>query len=219
MVIEVKVTKMDFNVAYEKWLQAWLNLAEAVIDAQSKCIDIDNKAPEIIKKHLIAYNENIQKHRKIQWGFYEQSPQALHLACKGEFLALKQAELDARHRMFNCTHCFETKQFYGQSMNLVEVIDYCQTECWQTVINTVNRYRDMGFTVEVKYCAFDGNSKLFDSSWGAYYIYANVNDVRKFLYGSYPYETQNTQYMELVYPPVLPLDNTHHATYTNLIDI
>ena len=215
----MEVTKMDFNVAYEKWLQSWLKLAEAVIEAQCQCIDIDNKAPDFIKKHLIAYNESIRQYRKTQWNFYEQSPQALHLACKGEFLALKQAELDARHFMFACTHCFETKQFYGQSMNLVAVIDYNQTECWQTLINAVNSYRAMGFTVEVKYCAFDGNSKIFDNSWGAYYIYANVNDIRKFLYASYPYETQNTQYIELIYPPVLPVDNTHKATYVDMIEI
>lgn len=210
---------MDFNVAYEKWLTAWTDLTGDVIDSLNNCLLVPDNASQKTRNIITQYNENVVAHKQAQWDFYRKCPQALHSLCKGEFLALKQAELEARHEMFTCANTFEPSQFYGQSMKLVDIVRYDQPKCWQTVIDKVNWLRDMGFTVEEKYCAFASNSKLFDNSWSAYYIYANVNDVRKFLYASYLYEIQDIKLLELIYPPMLPVDNTHKAIYTDKVDI
>lgn len=210
---------MDFNLAYDEWLNALEALTKVVIEHQNPTIEINDKMPDSIVNLLSVFNENTLKYKESQREFYKEAPQALHLACEGQFLALKRDELEKRYIMHQLTNTLPYSHFYGNEMNLVEIIDSSIDGCTQTVIDTVKQLRANGFNVVVKYFAFESTTKHLNSNWGKYYIYANVNDVQKFMCAYSIWQDKPDEFILLVYPRTPPKDTSHLAYYSEFINI
>lgn len=247
---------MNFNTAYENWLKICQELQKELVKLNALKItpvdygyevdhnceaDYDNLPPSIAE--YIRQNDEFVK----RWN----NALTEHCAYYGHRMvnaetALSLAEKEARLLMHQFTNQTPYSEFYGDSMALVDVIKNDVSGHWNWLVNEVNKYRQNGFTVEVKYCAFNGNSKHYDNSWSAYYLYVNINDIGKFncAYSCWSEgESQSNRkddnrkdsnsdskadsrkgnkdsgFIAMVYPRVAPIDNTHKAIYIEKVEL
>lgn len=208
---------MNFNTAYENWLKICQELQKELVKLNAlKVTPVShNDLPLSIAEYIRQNDEFVKR-----WN----NTLAEHCAYYGHRMvntetALSLAEKEARLLMHQFTNQTPYSEFYGDSMVLVDAIKNDVSGHWNWLINEVNKYHQNGFTVKVKYCAFSGNSKYYDNSWGAYYLYVNINDIGKFNCAYSCWNDKGEDFIAMVYPRVAPVDNTHKAIYIEKVDL